>query len=118
MAHRTLYLYNHIMEQGGEMTSKTETKIRWPRSIAEVKADPRVTDFSDERGNGDGVWIYLVAGYDNGDPQSHVISENTLTKALEAFRRIRKCVCADCLREMASQGGDNKSMKQKAEGDR
>lgn len=98
------------------MTETTkEKKPRWPRSIAEVKADPRVADFSDERGNGDGIWIYLVAGYDNGSPETHAVSEDTVAEALEAFRGIRKCACADCEREMANPDGDNKSMKQKAE---
>lgn len=88
---------------------------RWPRSMAEVKRDPRVRDVSDERGMGDGVWIYLVAGYDNGSPETHAVSEDTVGEALAAFRGIRKCSCEDCAREIAAGTDETRSMKELAE---
>lgn len=100
--------------EGKQMTTNTKpAKLPWPKTLKALLNDPRVTDWSDERGSEDGIWIYLVAGYDNGDPETHAVHEDTVAEVLEAFRRIRPCSCEDCVRE--AKGSEGMSLKQKRE---
>lgn len=81
--------------------------LKKPRSLADLRKDPRVTDLSDERGNGDGVWAYLVAGYQSS-LGTHQVTEDTVAQTCAAMADVRPCACEDCVNEMA--GGDGLSM--------
>lgn len=48
-----------------------------------------ISQISDERGNGDGWWIYLAEPFFNADMESNIIHEQTLT---ECIKQLRHCV--------------------------
>ncbi len=77
--------------------------LKKPKTLADLQADPRVTDVSDERGNGDGLWAYLVAGY-CWAPETHAVHEDTVAEVCRELDGVKRCPCADCVREAA--GGD------------
>lgn len=81
--------------------------LKKPRTIADLKNDPRTTDFSDERGSEDGIWVYLIAGLCS-DPETHAVHEDTVAEVCAALASVMPCGCADCVREMA--GGDGLPM--------
>lgn len=60
-----------------------------PKSLQKLLADPRVTDFSDERFDENGYWVYLVPGwnYEGG----HSIHEMTVRQVRLAFSSIVRC---------------------------
>jgi len=59
-----------------------------------VKDDPRVSDaFRDS----DGYWVYLKAGWDNGNPSEHVIVEDRNSDVVQKMRGLRTCVCQECV---------------------
>ena len=47
--------------------------------------DPRVESWSDERGMGDGIWIYLKRPYYNEFLECGTIHEQTVKRCLEVF---------------------------------
>lgn len=55
----------------------------------------QVEDFSDERNNGDGLWLYLKPGlcYDG---EVHCVHEYTCRDVVEAFSRVYECECKEC----------------------
>jgi hypothetical protein len=82
-----------------------------PRVKERILTHVAVDEISDERApgddtarcHGDGIWVYLKAGYCNGEEHTcvtglcvHVVHEWTWTNAAKALRRIRKCTCNDC----------------------
>lgn len=75
-----------------------------PKSLlafAEKHAD-KVCEVGDERGMGDGYWIYLNTGWCWDDTGLHSIHEDTVARAIQAFRDgVRQCTCKDCVTEMA-----------------
>lgn len=85
--------------------------LKKPRTIADLRNDPRVTDISDERGSGDGVWVYLIAGWQSSC-DTHQVAQDTLKEACAEMALIRPCACDDCARE--KKGGDGLPMFAKA----
>lgn len=53
---------------------------------ASIKAHPLVADTSDERDTGEGVWVYLKAGWICRDTETGSIHERTWSKALACLR--------------------------------
>jgi len=37
--------------------------MKTPRTLSEIESDPRVESISDERSNGDGIWVWLIPKY-------------------------------------------------------
>lgn len=62
-----------------------------------IQNHPRVEDISDERGSGDGCWVYLKRGWgERGNPQCHTIHEDTWSDVLRAVRDAEPCECDNC----------------------
>jgi hypothetical protein len=78
--------------------------LKKPKTLAEIKEDPRVTDLSDERGNNDGVWAYLVAGWQSS-MGTHQVAEDTVKEACEQLAYVKPCACADCVNEAKTGEG-------------
>jgi hypothetical protein len=71
-----------------------------------LRADPRVESVGDERGEGSGIWVYLVDGLCNGEGCCdrgivggcvHVVHEFTWTEVERYMRDVRECQCGDCV---------------------
>lgn len=58
-------------------------------SLAKAAKHPIVTDISDERGFGDGVWIYLADGWTCRNSDTGSIHEDTIAEALACLKRAR-----------------------------
>ena len=86
--------------------------MKTPKTIAEMKAHPLVTDFSDERGSGDGIWCYLVAGW--AVSQNHMVHEDTVAQVKAQWKFITKCECDECKDIIAKKGSDTLPMAEKA----
>jgi len=57
-----------------------------------------IDEVSDERENGDGYWIYLVAGYRNTMTDTHMVHEDTFRECAEQLRDfVEPCTCSDCV---------------------
>ena len=78
--------------------------LKKPKTIKDLLEDPRVTDFSDERGSEDGIWLYLVSGLCS-DPQTHAVHEDTVKEAISYLNDVKPCDCADCKSEAAAGDG-------------
>lgn len=60
---------------------------------------PAVESVSDERGSGDGYWVYLHPGWCK-EPELNSIHEETPLECLRELRYIHPCRCSDyCRRE-------------------
>lgn len=104
------------------MKTKEARGIRFPRTWAELRSHPIVSEISDERlytrrssydkqnecENGDGIWVYFIGGFCNGEnaahghsPESclHQIHEDTLADILREFRSVTPCDCKECVDE-------------------
>jgi hypothetical protein len=53
------------------------------RTYNDILKDPRVDSVSDERGYGDGVWVYLKQGYINICLDSTFIHEHTIAECCQ-----------------------------------
>ena len=63
------------------------------KTLEKIRSDPRV---SEVYADSDGVWIYLRNGWGNGNPQEHIIVEDTVTEAYRKMRNILPCSCEQC----------------------
>lgn len=57
------------------------------KTLDRIKADPRVREVSDERGMGDGIWIYLKDGFVNSSTECSMVHESTPTAALRVLKK-------------------------------
>lgn len=57
------------------------------RIVDKITADARVESVSDERGLGDGVWVYLKKGFISRSTGISLIHEWTWTRAFEVLRK-------------------------------
>lgn len=64
--------------------------------ILRIKSNPHVHSISDERASGDGIWVYLRNGFNNGDGGEHAIHEDTFAACAEKLSLITPCNCKDC----------------------
>ena len=64
--------------------------------IDRIKNDQRVREVSDERGLGDGFWVYLKDGFCGDDMGCHIIHEDSPSACLKAMRYIQPCTCREC----------------------
>jgi len=61
------------------------------RTLTDIRKDPRVKEVSDERGSGEGIWVYLTNEYFNDFLDSGKIHEETVSECLEQMNRdVRK----------------------------
>lgn len=63
-----------------------------PRTLAQLRKDPRVKEVSDERGTFDqGIWVYLKAGWfnDEFDFNCTFIHEQTVAEVCNAMRHLK-----------------------------
>lgn len=81
------------------MTTPT-LKLKTPRSIADLKADPRVSAAYHEADNG--FWIELNPGWTADPRDAHDIHEDTVADALSEFRGIVPCACHSCKASQAA----------------
>lgn len=66
-------------------------------SKKQILADQRVKEISDERENGDGIWVYLKKGFWNFELETHCIHEQTIGGAYEALKSsVEACDCEQC----------------------
>ncbi len=93
-----------IFANGGYPGLKLIEVLKKPRTMADLKRDPRVTDISDERGSEDGIWAYLVAGF-CWAPETHAVHEDTLAEVFRELASVKPCACADCVREASTGEG-------------
>ena len=70
--------------------------------IDKILADPRVDAISDERGSGEGFWVYTTSfcmdSMPSGHEESaclHTIHEDSPT---ECYKRLREVIPCDCFR--------------------
>ncbi len=79
--------------------------------IERIKSDLRVAEVSDERELGDGFWVYLKSGWNNGSAEEHIIHEASPSACLKRFYEIDDCNCDDCKKwggGLNEQGNRNK----------
>lgn len=55
-----------------------------------------IESVSDERGNGDGYWVYLVTGWTDPDGETHCIHEPSPAKCAREMKHVRKCKTPGC----------------------
>ncbi len=56
----------------------------------------KIADVSDERGSGDGYWVYLVNGWRDDEGETHCIHEDTITECAKRMKHIQPCTEPDC----------------------
>lgn len=70
------------------------------KSLDKLGRDPRVELIEFEghvSAGGDGIWLYTVSGFCNGDVGCHIVHEDTVAILKSAARRIRPCDCPECV---------------------
>lgn len=67
----------------------TAAKPARPRTLAQLTAHPWVEEVSDERGMGQGLWVYLKPGYQWDGCQT--IHEDTVKGCLAQFATVEEC---------------------------
>lgn len=81
-----------------KMTKNNETSIpsrtmtrrpRKPRTWAEFKTHPWVDAFSDERGSGEGLWVYLKPEYFCALMECRVLHEDTVAELRKVWDTVR-----------------------------
>lgn len=65
------------------------------KTIEKIKKHPAVVSISDERGSGDGFWVYLKSGWTYDNPGEHSLHEDTPSQCLPMLSRLMKCDCSD-----------------------
>lgn len=68
-----------------------------PKTLAQMKADPRVESFSDERGSQSGLWFNLKNGWICGLTDTHTVTEDTVAECVESFKYVKPCNCPECI---------------------
>lgn len=64
--------------------------MRNPRTLRELKADPRVSSIGDERDTDDGVWVYLAPGWWNPLDECSVVHRDNWKQAMAAMADVRE----------------------------
>ena len=59
--------------------------------------DPKVLEISDERGNGDGIWVYFHYGWRVCEDFVHQVHEDTWPECLRKVKSAVPCDCPDCI---------------------
>jgi hypothetical protein len=59
------------------------------KTLQDIKKHPAVYFVSDERKNGEGIWIYLRGDYWCDDMECRTIHEHTIPEIIEKFRSVR-----------------------------
>lgn len=63
------------------------------KMLKRIQADPRVSEaFHDS----DGYWVYLKAGWGNGNPCEHIIAEDRIADVASKMRGVVPCDCKEC----------------------
>jgi hypothetical protein len=70
--------------------------MKAPKTLNDLRNDHRVEEVSDERGSGDGIWVYLTkdwysemtGNHSSAADLSHTIHEQTVEKCWEQMRHI------------------------------
>ena len=60
------------------------------KTLNDIKKHKAVKFVSDERTNGDGIWIYLHGDYWNSEMDCRIIHEQTLNEVIKKFDGIKK----------------------------
>lgn len=63
--------------------------------IERIKAHPAVEGISDERGMGDGFWVYLKDGWVYDNPGEHALHEDSPSECLKMLRGLMACDCSE-----------------------
>lgn len=56
------------------------------RTLAQIEKHPLVSSISDERGYGDGIWVYLKDGFINANTDTASIHEDTVAECLALLK--------------------------------
>lgn len=70
------------------------TKSELPKSLRRF-AD-KVESVSDERGGGDGYWVYLACGWRDEDGETHCVHEDTPTACAARMKHLKPCLTPGC----------------------
>lgn len=66
--------------------------MKAPKTLNQIKSDPRVESVSDERSSDEGIWIYLREGYYDPKHDPHfkttAIHERTVAEAAARMRDV------------------------------
>lgn len=63
------------------------------KMLKQIQDDPRVSEaFRDS----DGYWVYLKAGWSNGNPCEHIIVEDRVADVKRKMGWIVPCACKEC----------------------
>lgn len=62
-----------------------------------------VSSTGDERGTGDGCWVYLNAGFAEYAGGPHAIHADTFAACAREMESVVKCNCQDCVAETRSE---------------
>jgi len=69
--------------------------MRNPRTLAELRKDPRVEYISDERRDNGGIWVYLKEGWYNAEQSGpadrlHQIHEDTVRECCDILKYVEQ----------------------------
>jgi hypothetical protein len=73
-----------------------------------------ITDVSDEREGGSGIWISTCAGKMCPEMDCHTIHEDTIAECVRLLDTVKDCICPDC--ESSKKTGQGKSILSQIEG--
>ena len=60
----------------------------------------QIDEVSDERGAGDGYWVYLASGWRTEDGETHCVHEDTPTACAANMTHLTRCTQPGCQREV------------------
>jgi hypothetical protein len=84
-------LYTIYIGERSPTVIHTNQTMRKPRTFKQIKSDPRVSDWSDERSRGvynQGLWVYLSDGWVT-DEGLLTIHEQTVAQCCDCLSRAR-----------------------------
>lgn len=80
--------------------TKTRTGVTIPATLRRFAT--YIDDISDERGDGDGYWVYLVPGWICDEV--HCVHEDTIRECAKAMRCIERCTAPNCCQPAKEEG--------------
>lgn len=56
----------------------------------------KISSVSDERGSGDGYWVYLAPGWRDPDGETHCLHEDNPSQCAKLMKWIQPCTTPGC----------------------
>lgn len=75
------------------------------RNLKSFDQHPLVESVSDERGSGDGVWVYLRPGWHCSETGTHAVHEDSVEAVVRCFNEsVLRCADADATCDCPRKG--------------